>query len=105
MTRARPQACIEWKEAYSVGGDAIDQHQQQLVALISELHEAVTVRTGSKALRTILGELKAGVALFVLGFLKDWQRHHIQKSDQKYEAFLQANVPIFAREHDAGILS
>ncbi len=48
---------IEWSDELLVGNAAIDQQHRQLLALINELHEAMTRGRGTSVLRQIVDGL------------------------------------------------
>lgn len=50
-------AFIDWNDTLKLGVRSIDQQHQQLVALINQLHEAMSQRRGTEALGEILDEL------------------------------------------------
>jgi hemerythrin len=47
-------AFLPWKNEYSVGNDEIDAQHQKLIAMINELHEAMTQGKGSKVVEDIV---------------------------------------------------
>ena len=47
-------AFIAWKSEYSVGNDEMDDQHQKLIAMINELHEAMTQGKGSKMVADIV---------------------------------------------------
>jgi hemerythrin-like metal-binding protein len=53
------QVLFRWKPEYSVHHAGIDQQHQQLVALMNELHAAMTAGKGRTVLEKILTELVA----------------------------------------------
>jgi hemerythrin len=50
-------ALFEWVDDYTVNIDEIDAQHKRLVAMLAELHEAITARKGSSALDKILAEM------------------------------------------------
>ncbi|MCC6132451.1 MAG: hemerythrin, partial [Acidobacteria bacterium] len=48
---------ITWSDELSVGVSAFDNQHKRLVALINELHDAMSAGKGSKVLGKILSEL------------------------------------------------
>lgn len=50
-------ALFPWKKEYSVNIAEIDQQHQQLVAMVNELHDAMTAQKGKEVLGLILTKL------------------------------------------------
>lgn len=50
-------ALMEWTDRLSVGVDAFDGHHKRMIALVNELHAAMSESRGQQALSGILGEL------------------------------------------------
>jgi hemerythrin len=48
---------LEWTDRLSVGVDEFDSHHKRMIALLNELHEAMSEGRGQDALSGILGEL------------------------------------------------
>jgi hemerythrin len=46
-----------WKDEYSVNVKEIDQQHKQLVAMVNDLHDAMTQKKGKEVLGTILAKL------------------------------------------------
>ncbi len=50
-------ALVVWKDIYSVNVNEIDQQHKKLVAIVNELHDAMTIGKGKDVLGKVLGEL------------------------------------------------
>jgi hemerythrin len=50
-------AFVDWSEKYSVGVAQVDQQHKKLVALINQLHDAMSSGKGQAALTTVCSEL------------------------------------------------
>ncbi len=48
---------IDWNEKYSVGKKTIDEQHKTLVALINELHAAMSIGKGKQVMSTVLQRL------------------------------------------------
>lgn len=50
-------ALMEWTDRLSVGVEKFDEHHRRMIALVNELHAAMSEGRGQQALSGILGEL------------------------------------------------
>ena len=50
-------ALMEWTDRLSVGVEQFDEHHRRMIALVNELHAAMSESRGQQALSGILGEL------------------------------------------------
>lgn len=55
-------ALIEWKDEFSVGVPDVDHEHQELIALINELHAAMSSGDSEYTVMDFLGEIHAHVA-------------------------------------------
>jgi hemerythrin-like metal-binding protein len=50
-------ALLEWTETYSVGVSSINEQHKRLIALINQLHEAMSAGAGKEMMGNVLREL------------------------------------------------
>jgi hemerythrin len=110
---------MTWTPKLSVGVAVLDEDHKKLVGMVNELYDAMQAGHGKESLGPILGRLvdytvphkqqhdalthqvlevqrkyaagaAATVSLEVMHFLRDWLINHIQGTDQKYRAHLNA---------------
>ena len=53
---------LEWKSDYAVGVDSVDHEHRELIALINELHEALSKPGEELSVEEFLGEIYAKIA-------------------------------------------
>jgi hemerythrin len=84
-------ALIEWKDDFSVGVPDVDYEHQKLIALINDLHDAMSRDNSDVTVMDFLGEIYAHVAAhFALEEKIMRERNYDQYSDHKadHEALL-----------------
>ncbi|MEN8107261.1 MAG: bacteriohemerythrin [Pseudomonadota bacterium] len=55
-------ALIEWKDEFSVGVADVDHEHRELIALINELHDAMSAENATLTVTDFLGEIYAHVS-------------------------------------------
>ena len=77
-------ALIEWKDDFSVGVPDVDYEHQKLIALINDLHDAMSHDDSDVTVMDFLGEIYAHVAAhFALEEKIMRERNYDQYSDHK----------------------
>lgn len=84
-------AFIDWKQDYSVGNVEIDAQHQKLVAMINDLHEAMTQGKASKMVEEIV--LK----------MIDYSKVHFATEEKMMQNYKYSGLTEHIKEHQAFI--
>ncbi|HEY5642108.1 MAG TPA: hemerythrin family protein [Woeseiaceae bacterium] len=88
---------IQWKKEFSVGNESVDHEHRELIALINELHAAVSTGSEQDLVVEALGEIYAQIAAhFALEekIMRDAHYDHFAPHKADHEALLDTLADI-----------
>jgi hemerythrin-like metal-binding protein len=99
-------ALVKWNTEMSVGIDAIDREHQDIIELLSVLHEAVTAGKSPEKTGCMLKDLLARSAAH-FAHEEEFMRQHAHPDYDRHKAMheeMTAQVALFLQKHDEGKL-
>jgi hemerythrin len=81
-------ALIEWKESLSVSIPKYDNQHKKLIALINQLHEAMSAGKGKDVLGKVFAELL------------DYTKTHFADEEAEFKKHAYPEYPLHKSEHD-----